>query len=147
MYGRKPTEAALSSKEGQSCLCSYGEERCCAIRASHQRADSYCKLAIYLERRFSRYGYFVDCEYNKMTVNGVQEPKRIRPRQKALPDIIIHKRTANIEGNLAVIDGKPKHTSKKSLSNQRCKVRYYLRYEHLKYKHGFLVKFGVTKSL
>ena len=56
------------------------------------------RIAVYLERYFCKFGYVVDCEYNKNRGN----PKEDDMGHKIRPDIIIHKRNNN--NNIAIFE-------------------------------------------
>lgn len=131
------------------------------------------KLAEYLQRElregeFNEYEfngyrlheYNVDCEYNRMDKNGVQDTKRlelhslqiIEDLKKAcghvepddtnaktvFPDIIIHRREDSTH-NLLVVEIKKSNSDQNSEMYDLMKILGYL--QQLRYEYGLLIKF------
>jgi hypothetical protein len=103
-------------------------------------------IACYLEEKFSRYGYDVDCEYNKVGTEGQvkkgnSQDRDISPSKKKglRPDIIIHQRGNERENNLLVIEIKKEEN--RNISRDRKKLRDFTLQEggQLQYKYGLLL--------
>jgi hypothetical protein len=101
-----------------------------------------CRLAVYLQKRFQE-PYFVDCEYNKIIADDTDIPKHLSNWNKkwVMPDIIIHRRTREPDGNLVVIEAKRRVRGSKSVNKEREKIRQYMREPALKYQYGYVVLF------
>jgi hypothetical protein len=113
----------------------------------HERTLT-ARLAHHLQKGLGR-SYFVDCEYNKMADgSGIDIPKRLvnwpSKTGRVLPDIIVHQRTSQVSGNLAVIEAKWKPEER----DTECeKIRAYMTEEKLKYQHGYFLLFGPVVSV
>lgn len=130
--------ACLKFKKTDAKLCE---------RKIHERTLT-ARFAIYLQRRFGS-EYFVDCEYNKMSLDGSNTDilKRLDDfpsKKNVYPDIIVHKRTKEVEDNLLIIEAKPAKSarSKRTREKEAKKVHAYMTSRGLRYQYGYYLVFA-----
>jgi len=126
-------DALLFERNERRGLC----ERCIVFRFAH-----------YLQEQFS--DYFVDCDYNSSITNGeVKSGKSVkesggRPRKRFI-DIIIHKRTSDINSNFICFEikkwnNKTKESLEKDENNLKTLTKEY------GYALGLLIILGKSKE-
>jgi hypothetical protein len=112
-------------------------------------------IACYLERKFCKFGYDVDCEYNKVGKTGEikkddpQNQVGIDPQKKrgVRPDIIIHQRGEIISNNFLVIE--IKKAENRNISRDRKKLKFFTLQKggQLQYRYGLLLLISREKYM
>ena len=111
-------------------------------------------IAKYLEVYFSKFGYDVDCDYNKVGKTGevkkgenTSPNSNMRTKPKGLrPDIIVHKRGNEVENNLLVIEIKKDEARQSRKNKDREKLRDFTSMSRqLRYKYGLFLTISIKK--
>jgi hypothetical protein len=112
-------------------------------------------IANYLDSYFSKFGYHVDCEYNKVGKTGEvkkgadaqKNVENVPPQKKPKglrPDIIVHERGNETGNNLLVIEIKKQQARERDKDKDREKLRRFtVKDGQLRYRYGLFLTVSI----